>query len=1470
MLRRWVIFIGVTCTWAMAAIPASERQALIDLYEATQGDDWYSNSGWKEEAGAFSQPGTEGRWYGVVLDAGQQHVRRIKLYYNNLRGSVPESLSDLLHLESFEVCGNRLEGSVPDAVTQLSSLTYLEICQNEFTSLPDLSPLSELAKLEAGGNQFSGTVPLWILNFPELDYLNLEGNQYSGDFPSAFAGMERPVTLVLGGNQINRFPQAVWKSRLTIDLNDNLLDEASCEAVLAARAQGVDLDVSIQNGYPFPCAELKLVQVLPWVSEIEGEWSSQVTIYNPNNEPASVRVKQTNRPQDLQFTIPGKSNAEPRLFGADSGFGILIYSDTPNLTTTYRVSGLRSPSKDSPALTTGQSPDEGSGHLFFPVLPESLKTAVTLLAPEADSPVQVQMVLYGSTGRLAEGDLTLQAGQPRAFLLADVFEADLVDADVALEVISDGAVTMYGTAFAFNDLNEPAMMPALPWVKPADDLVMPWVASNEQWSSQIALFNPNSGEVRVSMEARTPDGEVRNESVSLGAGRLLTFESGSLFPDLRGYAMRIKAAHAQGGGPAGIFANQQVANLEARTISPSSALTPALPAGLMSPVAVMPIPNLMKNPIAVLHAPENQGVLKAEILFMVDNNLAEIKTIELQDANPKPLLLSELTPTFFRGSGTLVAMATSGAPLSVSFFDFNEFREPSLTTADNQNWSDLGISVAFIPDCEGGSTTRISISNAGPLASVPGVLLRVGAGGQTLASSVLNDALGAGESAAFEFEDLAFDQPLDVQLILPKGMVDGDISDNHRLIASERSLALRPGYRLRDTDSKRLTGVIGADESSLVLPLATSVIACGDMVDFEVERLQVETEGEKHGPDYKFHSQWQASTDASVTWLADSGEMMVTGLETGAVYRIHGIIRDDQGGVYRFPELVHLTRSNYEEAGMVWPSPEGAAVVSRVFHPFDSRSWLPDAILGRKAATVTADDEAPTLTVLSRLLQAAHFQFRRDASDRVVLEFPEGIFELGFSVYHFRAPLEEADVPHELVFHGAGPEKTFFVDSRLAPAPTRAEHFFGFEPRLKFSGFDAVEIRDVAIWGAIPGGTVMEVSGRPIPVFPGEDVEPYGWFSSGIKIETCREIEISDVDLRFHRVGLFLASNVLDGASPDMTTQIHNFSMAYGDSGILMQDHYRTRVGGADIFHVSREGIFGNRVRDLIIEDVTIDGARQRGINLDQSQRIWIRNNHILNSGQTGIHFGGDIHFAAVTGNTIETIDRDRPNPFHDENSNGNGETLFYRPLYEAIKSVHGRWGDSDHLYIADNTIRDVADGVGVMQGNASQVLIEGNDIEAWRRGIRLGFGYARTLVTQGETFQGFLSDLFVMADNQIEMTSPVSVDSPAGHGVLFPGNDPNCFGCNIGFLDSYGADFGKRIAFYPFPIQFSDACQDDPDPACTVWYGNADVMNEGLVYLPELADGDYQHPNAASQPLNEAAMTLAAQLRQAILAALP
>src|SRR5439155_9126219 len=76
-------------------IPTTEREALLALYAATDGDRWKDHEGW------LGPPGTECNWYGVACKPGtnlEWRVSDLAVSENDLNGLVPGELGQLTQL----------------------------------------------------------------------------------------------------------------------------------------------------------------------------------------------------------------------------------------------------------------------------------------------------------------------------------------------------------------------------------------------------------------------------------------------------------------------------------------------------------------------------------------------------------------------------------------------------------------------------------------------------------------------------------------------------------------------------------------------------------------------------------------------------------------------------------------------------------------------------------------------------------------------------------------------------------------------------------------------------------------------------------------------------------------------------------------------------------------------------------------------------------------------------------------------------------------------------------------------------------------------------------------------------------------------------------------------------------------------------------------------------------------------------
>lgn len=171
-------------------IPAEERDALVWLYYSTNGGSWYNKANWLNA--------DESTWAGVTVTNGS--VTQLSLGYNNLSGSLPEEIGDLIELEYLYITSNyNLTGSIPSSLGNLIKLKQLSLSYNSFSgAIPaSLGNLSELIYLDIGenyqnyqyNNSFSGSLPSELGNLTQLTYLAIDGdnNLTSGPIPSSFS-----------------------------------------------------------------------------------------------------------------------------------------------------------------------------------------------------------------------------------------------------------------------------------------------------------------------------------------------------------------------------------------------------------------------------------------------------------------------------------------------------------------------------------------------------------------------------------------------------------------------------------------------------------------------------------------------------------------------------------------------------------------------------------------------------------------------------------------------------------------------------------------------------------------------------------------------------------------------------------------------------------------------------------------------------------------------------------------------------------------------------------------------------------------------------------------------------------------------------------------------------------------------------------------------------------------------------------
>ena len=175
----------------------TDKDALIALYQATDGDNWVSNQNWLSNDPI-------GTWYGVITDENDR-VIDLDLSENELNGTIPSELGNLIYLEYLYLSENQLSGTIPSALGILSNLIELSLRSNELTGTipPELGRLANLEALYLWDNELSGTIPTELGNLTNLEWLSFTENRLSGPIPPKLDKLTNLKALYLGKNELS-------------------------------------------------------------------------------------------------------------------------------------------------------------------------------------------------------------------------------------------------------------------------------------------------------------------------------------------------------------------------------------------------------------------------------------------------------------------------------------------------------------------------------------------------------------------------------------------------------------------------------------------------------------------------------------------------------------------------------------------------------------------------------------------------------------------------------------------------------------------------------------------------------------------------------------------------------------------------------------------------------------------------------------------------------------------------------------------------------------------------------------------------------------------------------------------------------------------------------------------------------------------------------------------------------------------
>ena len=212
-----------------------EREALIAIYSALDGDNWPENRNWCSDKPV-------GEWSGIEVDE-HGRVHYLNLNIGNAKGEIPSQISNLSRIQKLFIFSNIIEvrpqiweavnnSSIPESIFHLKTLTQLSITgfsinAESFISL--IGQLSDLEYLNLGYNHLSGNggeTLRALTKLTELRDLTISNNPIYTSIPSDFSHLSNLRYLNLPGNGLTgEIPESLCT--LTglerLDLNDNKL-----------------------------------------------------------------------------------------------------------------------------------------------------------------------------------------------------------------------------------------------------------------------------------------------------------------------------------------------------------------------------------------------------------------------------------------------------------------------------------------------------------------------------------------------------------------------------------------------------------------------------------------------------------------------------------------------------------------------------------------------------------------------------------------------------------------------------------------------------------------------------------------------------------------------------------------------------------------------------------------------------------------------------------------------------------------------------------------------------------------------------------------------------------------------------------------------------------------------------------------------------------------------------------------------
>ena len=194
----WLTTVVLLQVWC---VPDEEIDALVSLYNSTDGANWNNCNNWLDD-----DPCDSTRWHGVFCNLGDHtNVNTLDLPSNNLNGTLPTELCSLTLVTALQLDLNTLSGTLPSEIGCLLGLTLLSFQENalEGTIPETFMSLTQMKSFGGDRNSLSGTISTLFGGMADLTSLFLGNNFLTGSIPTELGGLLKLQKLDFGTNSLD-------------------------------------------------------------------------------------------------------------------------------------------------------------------------------------------------------------------------------------------------------------------------------------------------------------------------------------------------------------------------------------------------------------------------------------------------------------------------------------------------------------------------------------------------------------------------------------------------------------------------------------------------------------------------------------------------------------------------------------------------------------------------------------------------------------------------------------------------------------------------------------------------------------------------------------------------------------------------------------------------------------------------------------------------------------------------------------------------------------------------------------------------------------------------------------------------------------------------------------------------------------------------------------------------------------------